>query len=80
MKVRIMIDTQVNGEEGMHRSKIWEGDLEILNKQEYLTMVSVIAEGEPQPICQIPFALGIGHYIWVPPDPIGQVDPEEWNT
>jgi hypothetical protein len=79
MKVRITIDTQVQGENGTHRSKIWEGELDILNHTEYLTMVSVIAEGEPQPICQVPFAIGIGHYIWVPDDPIGQVDPKTWN-
>jgi hypothetical protein len=67
MKVKIVIDTRVEGQEGMNRSPIWEGELEILNEEEYLMMISVMAEGEMQPICQIPFALGLGHYVWVPP-------------
>lgn len=74
MKIRIVIDTHVEGEEGMHRSPIWEGEIEIHNDKEYITLISVMAEGEPQPICQIPFAIGIGHYIWVPPDAINIAD------
>ena len=69
MKIQIIIDTHVEGENGNHRSEVWKGEMEILNKQEYLVMISVMAEGQPQPICQIPFAIGHGHYIWVPPEP-----------
>ena len=67
MKCQIIIDTIVDGEDGLHRSKIWEGELEILDKHEYLVLVSVMAEGELHPICQIPFAKDIGHFVWIPP-------------
>lgn len=69
MKVSIIITTKKAEESGEHRSKVWEGELEILDNTEYLTMISVIGEGQPQPICQVPFAIGIGHYLWIPPDP-----------
>ena len=68
MKVKIVIDTAHAEDGGKHRSQIWEGELEIKDKNEYLMMISVMAEGQPQPICQVPFAIGIGHYLWIPPD------------
>jgi hypothetical protein len=68
MKVRIVINTRRAEQDGDNRSTIWEGELEIKDKDEYLTMISVIGEGQPQPICQVPFAIGIGHYLWIPPD------------
>jgi hypothetical protein len=68
MKVKIVIDTKVEGENGMHRSPVWEGELEIIDEQEYLMLISVMAEGMPHPIVQVPFAKGIGHYIYIPPD------------
>jgi hypothetical protein len=72
MKVRIVIQTMepnADNETWGHRhSEVWSGDLELLDKNEYLTKISVIADGEPQPICDIPFAIGIGHYMWIPPD------------
>jgi hypothetical protein len=68
MKVKIVIDTRKAEETGNHRSEIWSGELEILDKNEYLVMISVMGEGQPQPICQVPFAIGIGHYLWIPPD------------
>lgn len=68
MKVKIIINTRHAEQHGDNRSQIWEGELEIKDHQEYLTMVSVMAEGQPQPICQVPFAIGIGHYQWIPPD------------
>lgn len=70
MKVSMIITTRKAEENGEHRSKIWEGELEIKDATEYLMMISVIAEGVNEPICQIPFAKGIGHYEWIPPDPI----------
>lgn len=80
MKVRILIDTHKEGEDGNHRAIVWEGDMEIIDKQEYLMMISLLGEGQPQPLCQAPFTIGIGHYIWVPPESIGQVNPEEWEN
>lgn len=73
MKISMIITTAKAEENGTHRSKIWEGELEILDETEYLMMVSVMAEGQPQPICQVPFAIGIGHYLWIPPDPIKEM-------
>ena len=68
MNVKIIITTMKAEENGTHRSLVWEGELDIKDKTEYLTMISIMGEGEPQPICQIPFAIGIGHYLWIPPD------------
>ena len=68
MKVRIIITTRKQEEIGEHRAEVFNGDLEIRDNTEYLTMISVMAEGQPQPICQVPFAIGIGHYLWIPPD------------
>jgi hypothetical protein len=68
MKCQIVIETRQAEQEGNNRSKIWEGELEIKDKDEYLMLISVLAEGQPQPICQVPFAIGIGHYLWIPPD------------
>lgn len=68
MNIKIVINTRKEGQTADNRSEIWSGELEITDKDEYLTMISIIAEGQPQPICQIPFAIGIGHYLWIPPD------------
>lgn len=74
MKVKLVIQTQVASEDGItgyrRSSEIWSGDIDLnLDKGEYLAKLSVIAEGQPQPICDIPFSLGIGYYMWIPPDP-----------
>jgi hypothetical protein len=68
MKTKIVITTMKAEEKGLHRSEIWSGEMEILDNQEYLVLFSIIAEGQPQPIFQAPFAIGIGHYRWIPPD------------
>lgn len=68
MKVSMIITTRKAEENGTHRSKVWEGELEIKDDTEYLMMISVIAEGVNEPIVQVPFAKGIGHYVWVPDD------------
>lgn len=68
MRVKIVINTRKAEQDGDNRSLLWEGELEITDKDEYLMMISVIGEGQPQPICQVPFAIGIGHYLWIPPD------------
>ena len=64
----MVITTQKAEESGQHRSVIWEGDLEILDENEYLMMISMIGEGQPQPLVTVPFGLGIGHYVWIPPN------------
>lgn len=68
MKVKMIIETRKSEQEGNNRSQVWEGELEIKDRDEYLMLISVIAEGIPQPICQVPFSVGIGYYMWVPPD------------
>ena len=66
MKCKIVIQT---AESGMRRtSEVWSGELEIKDDTEYLVKVSLIGEGQPQPLCDIPFALGMGHYVWYPSD------------
>lgn len=77
MKIQIIIDTHVADENGLHRAKVWEGEMEIHNDREYITLISIMADGQPQPICQVPFAIGIGHYQWIAPDPVIQ-DEESW--
>lgn len=71
MKVKIALTTvdTSGGKIGMRHSVVWEGELSILRDTEYLTKITLIGEGEPQPLCDIPFAIGIGHYLWIPPDP-----------
>lgn len=82
MKAKIVINTWVDTrtEEEQHMaffvkgyaetSEVWSGELEIIPKGVYLLKMSVIAEGEPHPIVEVPFSIGIGHWLWVPPDPI----------
>jgi hypothetical protein len=36
-------------------------------------MLSILGEGQMQPICQIPFSTGIGHYVWIAPEPIREM-------
>jgi hypothetical protein len=80
MKIKIVINTftdtrtreeaaqafYVKGYNGM--SQVWEGELDIKEDNVYLTKVSVIGEGIAHPICDIPFSLGVGHWLWVPPE------------
>lgn len=68
MKVKMAIQTRKAEDEMNRHAVIWEGELEIKDKDEYLMMISVIADGVPQPICQVPFSIGMGHYLWIPPD------------
>jgi len=68
MNVKMVIRTFKEGEDGVHDSEIWNGELEIKDHKEHLMLVSVIAEGQPHPICQVPFAIGIGHWVWIPDD------------
>jgi hypothetical protein len=73
MKVKIAIESAspIDGSMlGMRHTVVWEGELEILQDTEYVTKISLIGEGEPQPLCDVPWAIGVGHYVWVPPAPI----------
>lgn len=69
MKVKMVIQTAAGDGSGIRQSEVWNGELEFDETKEYLMKVSIIGEGIPQPICDIPFALGVGHYQWVPPMP-----------
>ena len=46
--------------------EIWKGELELPDGV-LVMKVSVIAEGQPHPICDIPFSLTEGHWRWIPP-------------
>lgn len=72
MKVKITIDTIEMSDHTENaltnrRSEVWNGELDILPKGEYLTKISIIAEGIEQPICEVPFSPMVGYYQWVPP-------------
>ena len=72
MKVKIAIESvsPIDGSTlGTRHTIVWEGEMEILTDTEYITKISFIGEGEPQPICDMPFAIGIGHYRWIPGSP-----------
>lgn len=70
MKVKIIINTMEpeNGELNERRSEIWSGELELRHPNEYLTKISVIAQGIAHPICEVPFSPYIGYYRWIPPE------------
>ena len=87
MKAKITIQTYVDTRTEEERdlafyvkgfredSEVWSGELDIIPEGVYLTKISVIAEGIEHPICEIPFAIGIGHWIWVPPEPLLERSP-----
>lgn len=80
MKAKIVITTASVEEseyQGMKRSEVWNGELDILDNREYLLRFSIIAEGQPQPIVDVPFAIGMGHWIWIPPD--REIEQEGWS-
>jgi hypothetical protein len=89
MKVKIIIQTWENVPNDSNepfktkfrrrQSEVWSGELEILQENEYLAKLSIIAEDEPQPIVDIPFATGIGYYMWIPPQYDVAEEDEGWN-
>jgi hypothetical protein len=79
MKVKIVIQTRDKDTGNRRTSVVWSGELDILPDTEYLAKVTMIGEGEPQPICDIPFATGIGHYVWVPPSKEMDKHSEGWH-
>lgn len=92
MKVRIIVNSWVDDRTEEERdiplfvkghpetSEVWRGDMEILNENTYLLRLSVLAEGEPQPICDVPFSLGSGYYMWVPPEGGLEYDSESFGS
>lgn len=71
MKVKIVINTMTIDNEAETSTKrwaeVWSGEMDILAKDEYLTKISIIAEGIAHPICDIPFSVMEGYWQWVPP-------------
>ena len=72
MKIKIIINTVEmlpDNENDLIRrtSEVWSGEMDILPKNEYLTKISIIAEGINEPICEVPFSIGEGYYQWIPP-------------
>lgn len=72
MKVRIIINTAEMAEHDTNeiterRSEVWRGEIDILPKGEYLTKISIIADGVSEPICDVPFSPMTGYYQWIPP-------------
>ena len=80
MKTKIVITTVKDGDGGLRRSEVWSGEMNILDDEEYLVEMSIIAEGKPQPIVNIPFSPGRGHYLWIPGDNDALEDEDHvWN-
>lgn len=69
MKCKIVVEDVTHLYEGTRlefsRTQVWEGELELLPEQVYMTKVSIIAEGREHPVCDIPFSMDTGHWIWV---------------
>ena len=71
MNIKIVIKAHERAEDGKLvevNSELWAGEIALEQKEIYVAKISVIAQGEPHPICDIPFSLGEGHYLWVPPE------------
>lgn len=71
MKIKIVINTMTLDNEAESSTKrwaeVWSGEMDILEKGEYLTKISIIAEGMAHPICDIPFSPIEGYWQWIPP-------------
>lgn len=72
MKVKIVINTvemasHGNNELTKRTAEVWSGEMDILPDNEYLTKISIIAEGINEPICEVPFSPFTGYYKWVQP-------------
>lgn len=71
MKVKIVINTMTIDNEAevstKRWSEVWSGEMDILEEGEYLTKISLIAEGQAHPICDVPFSIMEGYWQWVPP-------------
>lgn len=79
MKIKII----VNGMEGIpgqpgcirHSAEVWSGEMDI-NEGIYVTKISVIAEEQAHPICDVPFSLTEGHWMWIPASFEDENEPE----
>jgi hypothetical protein len=89
MKCKIVIETFLMTEKGegpfdykgmRTRAEVWSGELELKRDDEYLSKISIIAEGEEHPICDVPFALDIGYWQWVPPSTAYDSDDDDGGT
>jgi hypothetical protein len=71
MKVRIIVQSiEVNPATDQwvsRHSEVWAGEMDILEPNVYLAKMSLITDGIANPIVDIPFSLGVGHYRWIPP-------------
>jgi hypothetical protein len=80
MKVKIIINTLHLGQDGlkantqMRTAQVWEGELDIFDDSEYLTKISLIAEGKEHPICDVPFSPDMTPSYWMY---VGRVNEEE---
>lgn len=80
MKCRIVINTvaMTDGMDTMHRtSEVWSGELEIMPKGEYLTKISILAEGMEHPICDVPFSPMVGYWQWMSPAVMAERDDDD---
>ena len=72
MKIKIVIqmmemhDYDLNDIQVRH-SQVWEGEMDLAPKGEYLTKISLISEGMEHPICDVPFSPTVGYWKWIPP-------------
>lgn len=66
MKIRIVIEDHEGDPTRQAKSEVWSGEIDILRDNVYVTKISILADGEPMPICDIPFSLNKGWYAWIP--------------
>lgn len=70
MKVRIVVEdvTPLYGGARLEisKSEVWSGELELLRESTYITKISLIGEGMEHPLCDVPFSMDTGHWLWVP--------------
>lgn len=72
MRVKIIIQMTEMQEHDLNQiqtrhAEIFNGELDIAPKGEYLTKISLIAEGYEHPICDVPFSPIVGYWKWIPP-------------
>lgn len=67
VRIKIIFQSRDKTTGGFISSEVWSGEWELNTEGEYLSKVSVIAEGVEHPICDIPFGLDIGYWHWYPP-------------
>lgn len=71
MHLKFILNTleRPSKEGGMVRTsqEIWSGEMQLPDGV-LVMKVSVIAEGEPHPICDVPFSLTEGYWEWHPPE------------